>query len=106
LDYPQVADDPQTWFTGLAVVNPNPDPVRVTVEVFDSFGARVGISQGLDPIPAGGRISRLLSQMVPSLPAMGSGYFKVHAEQAVYSFAVFGPRSLSSLAAIPPTASR
>jgi len=96
----QIANDPLLWYTGLAVVNPNAETAQLVVEIFDTQGIRVG--RGEVPIPPHGRISKLLSDIVPDLPAMARGYFKVRADRPVVSFAVFGPRTLAALAAIPP----
>jgi len=89
----------QTYYTGLALVNPHPTSTLVTTTIFDGNGLQVGKAVGT--LPPGGRISRLLSQIVPDMPAMASGYFKVSADLPIYSCAVFGTHSLTSLSAIP-----
>ena len=95
--FAQVAQD-STYFTGLAVVNNNAEAARVTVTVFNSAGVQMG--RGDRTIPPNGRLSQVLTQIDPSLPAMSSGYFKVSSDRNVLSFAVFGTHSLSVLAGL------
>ncbi len=97
--YAQVVQDP-LFFTGTAMVNPNPDAADLFLSVYDVGGARIGSATAR--IPANGRISRLLSEWIPGLPNMSQGYFKVWSSRPLLGFGVFGTRSLSVLAAVPP----
>jgi hypothetical protein len=90
----------ETYFTGVAAANPNADPARVTITLFSSSGTLFG--QAAYTIPPNGRLSRLLSQIVPELPPMSRGYFRLSANVPIVSFAVFGTHSLTALSAIPP----
>lgn len=87
------------YFTGLAVFNPQSSGVTVTVEVFSETGNQVGHSH---PISLGpnGRISKLLSEMVPASQGQQGGYFRVTSTAGVVSLALFGD-GVQSLAAIP-----
>jgi hypothetical protein len=97
--YAQVAQD-ATYFTGLAVINRNPQPASVTISIFNSSGIEVGSGQRtLGPFA---RFSELLSEIAPGMPATGSGYFKVTSDRPVFSFALLGTHPLSMLVAIPP----
>jgi len=96
--YPHVAQD-LGYFTGLAVVNPQDDPVVVTVDVFNKTGTQVGsATYYLEPK---GRISKLLYQLVPQSAGQVGGYFRIVATDDVYSIALFGDIAMYSLAAIP-----
>jgi len=88
----------ETYYTGLAVVNPNGEVAQYTATIHGSDGSQVGSVSGT--IVPNGRISRLLSQLVPSL-AMNSGYFKISANVPIVSFAVFGTHARTALSAVP-----
>jgi hypothetical protein len=98
LIYSQVVQN-ATFFTGVAIINANSDSASVTVSVFSTAGKLVG--SGASSIPSNGRISKLLTEIIPDLPAMDSGYFRVSSNRPVFSFAVFGANALSVLSAIP-----
>lgn len=99
--YSQVAQD-ATFFTGVAIINATPDPATVTVTVFNTDGAQVG--SGQLTIQSNARISKLLSEILPVLPPMSKGYFRVSSNRPVFSFGVFGTNTLSVLSAVPPQA--
>ena len=97
----QVASN-ETFFTGLALLNPNDMAVMARIEVFDRNGDLV-ISK-VETIAAGRRLSLLLTQYFPELDGVdiSSGYIKVTIDKGVASFALFGARDLSVLSAVPP----
>ncbi len=97
--YSQVAQN-ETFFTGVAVINANATEARVTIGVYDTEGNLKG--SGVERIAAGARISKLLPQIAPSLPAMGKGYFRVISDLPLFSFAVFGTQDFKVLSAVPP----
>ncbi len=97
--FSQVAVD-DTWFTGLAVLNPGESPADLTISVYDTQGRLAG--SGTRTLAKGARFSLLLSQLVPNLPSLTKGFFTVHSTQPVAGFAVFGTHSLSVLSAVPP----
>ncbi len=91
-----------TYFTGLALVNPNDSAVNAAIEVYDATGSL--IFNKVENIPARQRKSRLLTEYIPGLVGQnrGSGYFRVRADKGVAGFALFGTNTLSVLSAIPP----
>ncbi len=96
----QVASD-ATFYTGVAILNPNSTDATVRIDEYTSAGQ---LDQSLAQIiPAGHRISRLLTEYFPALvgQSRSSGYIKVTADQGVACFGVFGTTSLSVLSAIP-----
>ena len=99
----QVASN-ETFFTGLALLNPNDMAVMAMIEVFDRNGDLV-ISK-VETIAAGRRLSQVLTQYFPALDGVdiSSGYIKVTIDKGVASFALFGARDLSVLSAVPPAA--
>ncbi len=98
--FSQVAQS-KTFYTGLAAINPNNQPAAVRVEVYeDEWGVPRG--WGTITIPAGGKISRLLNELVGPLPVMTRGYFRVKSDQPIATFAVFGTWDEQALSAIPP----
>jgi hypothetical protein len=97
---PHVASN-STFFTGLAMLNPNGTDATVTVEIYTAAGQRdQSVTQ---VIPAGSRVSRLLTEYFPSLVGQdrSSGYLKVTSDKGIACFGLFGTNGLSVLSAIP-----
>ncbi len=94
------------YYTGVAIVNPNPTDAHVTIQCFNGDGS-LGVSTTIT-IPTGHRISSLLTELFPDLVGLQrySGYFQVTSDVGVASFAVFGTYDLSLLSAIPPQSIR
>jgi hypothetical protein len=88
------------YYTGLAAVNPNLQPATVLITVYGSNG--VPVAAGSSQIPAGGRFSKVLTELVGAFPAMTRGYFKVASTQPLVAFALFGTHNGTVLSAIPP----
>jgi len=101
--FSQVASD-ATYFTGLAILNPNTSAVTVNIDVLNKNGERI-VSK-TETIAARMRKSQLLTQYFPQLVGqnISSGYIKVTSDRNVASFALFGTANLSVLAAVPPQA--
>ncbi|NWG14674.1 MAG: putative Ig domain-containing protein, partial [Acidobacteria bacterium] len=91
-----------TYFTGIAILNPNDTDATAVIDVYDRNGKLV--QTRTEPVPAKRRVSRLVTQYFPDLVGqeMTSGYIKVSADKGVASFALFGTNDLSVLSAIPP----
>jgi hypothetical protein len=91
-----------TYFTGVAVLNPNETVVSPIIEVFNEKGNLIG-SAVVDLLP-GQRKCKLLTEIFPDLVGQEriSGYFTVRADKALASFALFGTNNYSVLSAIPP----
>ena len=90
-----------TYFTGLAILNPNPSDVTVQIEAFDQWGNAIGSKEQV--IGPGHRISKLLTEHFPHLEGQNCdmGYMRVRSSAGVAGFALFGTQSLSALSAVP-----
>jgi hypothetical protein len=88
------------YFTGVAMYNPNAAAVTVTLDVFSEQGQKTG-STSLT-LPSGGRISRVLPQLVPSLTQQLRGYIRLSSSAPIVVFELFGTQNLDFLAAVPP----
>jgi hypothetical protein len=99
----QIASD-ETYFTGIAMLNPGENAVSTLMEVFDPAGMRLASTR--ETIPAGGRRSRLLTEFFPAIrgETHRAGYVRLSADRGVAGFALFGRQDLSSLSAILPQA--
>jgi hypothetical protein len=100
LIFSHIASD-DTYFTGLAIVNPNEADTLAAVSLYGADGKLEASATQL--IPAKGRVSRLLTEYFPALAGQNraSGYIRVSADKGVASFALFGTHRLSVLSAIP-----
>ena len=105
--FAQVANGPVggiEYYTGLAVLNPHPQPVDISIGIFHPDGTPNGIlvTRTLQP---GEKYVRLVQFMegVGSLTPQGSGSLTVTAVQPVHSFALFGNTSFEFLSAVPAT---
>ena len=99
--FSQVASN-DTYFTGLAVINPNGSNAVATVDIYGADGRLQFRTEAL--IPAKQRRSRLMTEYFPGLRDFprSSGYIRLTSDQPLASFAVFGTTNLRVLAAIPP----
>jgi|GEM_PF-2178340 len=91
----------ETYFTGLAILNPSATPVTVQIDVYDDQGRVLASkSETIDP---GKRVSQLVYQYFRQLEGQnyGAGYIRVRSSAGVASFALFGTNSLSALSAVP-----
>jgi hypothetical protein len=96
--FSQIAQNAQYW-TGLAAINLNESDALITVTAYDTNGKQ--IASGTQTIPANGRISKTLSQILQNLPSISKGYFVVNSPFQLACFALFGTTDLQVLAAIP-----
>jgi len=87
------------FFTGVAVLNPQRNPVEVTVEAFDQVGDQVGESSFT--LLAGGRKAKLLLELIPATASQVGGYFRVRSGEEILSFALFGDLAGESISTIP-----
>ena len=96
----------ETYFTGLAILNPNTADAIVAIELRAADGSVIDRKQHV--IAAGHREARLLTQYFPSLEGknQSSGYIRLISDQPIASFALFGTHSLSAISAIPQQAIR
>jgi hypothetical protein len=100
LVFSQLASN-ETYFTGLAILNPNKTAAQVCIEVYDESGNT--IASKVEEVGAGRRVAWLPTQYFPSLSGQtrDSGYFRMTSDQKVASFALFGTGAPSALSAIP-----
>jgi hypothetical protein len=96
-----------TYFTGIALLNPNAAAANATVELFDRAGALVRASA--QQIRPRSRVARLLTELFSDLVGaeVSSGYIKVTADAPIAAFALFGTSNLTdptrslALSAVP-----
>jgi hypothetical protein len=101
--FSQVASD-DTYFTGVAILNPTDSVANTTIEVFDARGIPVATTDILR-IPPKQRISKVLTEYFPDNPVIQdqrSGYIKVTSDREIAGFSLFGTRDLRVLSAVPP----
>jgi|GEM_PF-624837 len=102
------------YFTGLAVVNPDPDAlssVEVTITAYDQNGlprsscsAELGGQDPEESTPPPRRVVALLHQLMPDLEDMFGGYLVVETRDnsgRILVFALFGDQAGQFLSAIP-----
>lgn len=99
--FSQVASD-NTFFTGLAILNPNSVKATMAIDVYDKEGNLIRTKS--HEIPARQRTAQLLTQHFPELigQTRSDGYIRITSDQPVASFALFGTNTLSVLSAVPP----
>jgi hypothetical protein len=96
-----VASD-ATYFTGLAILNPNSTDAIATIDI---HGADGKLDRSVTTIiPARNRLSKLLTEYFPSLVGQNrsSGYIRITVDKPVAGFELFGKHDLSVLSAVPP----
>ena len=98
--YSQVAVLPGQFFTGAAFFNPTGANATVKVEVFSSQGEMTGEREF--ELAPGRRLSRTLTELVPSITEQVGGYILVNSTQPLVGQELFGTNSLSLLSAVPP----
>ena len=98
--YSQVAVLPGQFFTGVAFFNPTGVNATVKVEVFSSQGEMTGEREF--ELAPGRRLSRTLTELVPSITEQVGGYILVNSTQPLVGQELFGTNSLSLLSAVPP----
>jgi hypothetical protein len=100
LIFPSVVSN-ETYFTGLAVLNPWTGAARVSVKLLD----RNGVVIRSITAPLGGKERRawLLTEYFPDLEAIGTttGYLVISSDKAVNGLGVIGTRNQSAVVAIP-----
>ena len=87
------------YFTGVAMMNPNPDPAKYTLEVHREDGSLVGSQAGT--LGPGEKFSKLVFQLVPASAGQIGGYIRVISNLRVVGFSLFGTDDGLSLSAIP-----
>jgi hypothetical protein len=88
-----------TWWTGIALLNPGGTDAVVGIELYDNTGKLMRSKQEL--LKAGCREIGLLWQYFEGL-GEHQGYMKVSSDQGLAGFALFGTSGLSLMSAVPP----
>jgi len=99
--FSQVASN-DTYYTGIALMNPDEAEARVTLSVYDSMGQQIA-----DPaVTLEPKSSRafVLSSLAPELTGrqLISGYIRMTADRPIACFALYGTHDFQALSAIPP----
>jgi hypothetical protein len=91
----------RTYFTGIAIVNPNSANATATLSVHDPDGHLVASTTLA--LPARGRIVRVLTEYFPALAAIerSTGYVRLESDLGLASFALFGTKDFSVLSSVP-----
>jgi hypothetical protein len=96
--FPVVAED-SVYQTGVALLNPNAEAARVTVELWGELGT-LDKTHTFD-LGAGDRTAVYLTSFFPDIGARLTGHFRVHSTQPLHSFSLINDRSLNFITAIP-----
>ena len=86
-------------FTGFAAFNPNGAAAAVTIATYAADGASTGSANLV--LAAGGRVSKVLPEIVASSAGQVGGYFTMTSDLPISLFALFGTETLSALSAVP-----
>jgi hypothetical protein len=97
--YAQLASN-ETYFMGVAILNPGNDDMTATINVYDASGT-LRFSANI-VIPGGQRRSQLLTQYFPAMVGQNfsSGYLTVTLSRGGASFALYGTNVLNVLSAV------
>jgi sugar lactone lactonase YvrE len=88
------------FYTGLALLNPNTQPVSITIDAFDKNGQPIGSTS--TSLAAGGRLARLSSEYFPALTSVFGGYFHVASSRPVFAYELFGSSGSATILANVP----
>ncbi len=91
-----------TWYTGVALVNPNDSAINASLVLYDKTG-KVTASWN-KPIDPHQRKIQVLNQFFPEITGadISSGYIRISADKPLTGFALFGTNFGTVLSAIPP----
>ncbi|MEJ2144812.1 MAG: hypothetical protein P8020_06700 [Acidobacteriota bacterium] len=76
------------------------DPAAIRLATCSAKGGETGALSFA--LPPGGRIARLLTELVPSSAGQSDGYVLIESTQALVGQQLFGTNSLTLLSAVPP----
>ena len=95
-----MASIPGVIFTGMAFLNPGSSSASIQIDVYSADGELTGnTSLVLGP---GERISRLLSELVPSADGQVTGSIRVTSTRRIMAQQLFGDFGGTYLSAVPP----
>ncbi len=99
LIFPLLAQN-NVYETGLALLNSNPNPATVTLEVYKTDG---GVDQSTSfTLAAGERTAVYIPSYFPKMAAHLSGNLRIHSTQPLYGFALINDRNFNFMSAIQP----
>ena len=87
-----------TWWTGIAVANPNAAQAEVTVTIYDSYGQLLSAPANW-VVPCYGKVAQTVSGILSG--QIGSGWIKVQSDVDVVAFGVYGNSGTGALGALP-----
>lgn len=90
----------KSYFTGIAMYNPNTTDISVTVDVHSDKGAKTGTTTFV--LGKGSRMAKTLPQLVSTITNQLRGYLRVTSTLPLVAFELFGDQLLEFLAAVPP----
>ena len=94
-------DPPRGLFTGLAFYNNTRDqPAEILVEAYSPQNQLLGRADFT--LAAGKRVSRTLSEIIPSIRQQNGGTVRITSAVPILLFQVFGSTDSESLVAVPP----
>jgi PKD repeat protein len=99
--FSQVANIPDSFYTGMALHNPQRRTAEVAVKVWTADGTEAGT--GNVTLAPGARISKLLTELAPSSTGVIGGYVTVESTEPVVVQQVYGDFGQTLMAAVPPT---
>lgn len=88
-------------YTGLALYNGNVYAAEISIGVFSETGEQTG--EAKLTLGGGGRLSRLLSELVPATAGQARGYILIKSTQPLGGQLLFGDQRGTFLSAAPPT---
>ncbi|MDA2925646.1 hypothetical protein MYX78_00165 [Acidobacteria bacterium AH-259-G07] len=88
------------FWTGLALLNQNPGPTEITIEIFEANGVKSG--ETTFTLKRNEKIARLLTELVPETDGQAGGYVKVTSSLPIMGLEIFGRYDLASMAVVPP----
>ena len=99
--FAQLASD-ATWYTGIALLNPNSVQANAVISVYDPSGGTPKYTK-TQVLPAGQRTVGVLTDFFPALKgvSLSSGFITVVSDQPLAGFALYGTKLTVDLAAVP-----
>lgn len=94
-----IANSPDSYFTGLAVLNPGNEIAELNFQLFSPQGQLVG--SGTSSLGPGTRLSQLLVELVPESSRQMGGFVILQSEQPLVAQQLFGTVNLRILSSVP-----
>lgn len=95
----RAGDAASGYFTGIAMYNPNSVPATITLDDYAPSGE---VKHAVILLAPGRRISRSLSELIPSLGPQFGGYLAVKSDVGIVVQELFGNETLDFLSPVPP----